>query len=113
MSAPSSTEHRPPPPPRRRIRRVALALAAAIVLAGAALALAPSVLAPTIARRLSATTGADVRIGWISWNPLVGRVDLHDVALAPAPDAPAVATLETLTVDVAIQRWLHGEHALD
>lgn len=113
MSAPSSTEHHGPPPPRRGVRRVALGLVLATVLAAAALALAPSLLAPTLARRLSSATGADVRIGWISWNPLAGRVDLHAVALAPAPDAPAVATLQTLTVDVALWRWLHGEHALD
>jgi hypothetical protein len=66
-----------------------------------------------IANRLSAATGADVRIGWISWNPLRGQVALHRLAVAPNANAPAVVTAQTLDVDVALWRWLHGERGLD
>ncbi len=108
-----STDDPSAPRPRRRLRRVALAtlaLGAAIV---AGLWVAPSVLTPLIARRLSAFTGADVRVGWITWNPLAGRAVLHHLAVAAEARAAPVLTVQALTVDVALRRWLHGERALD
>ena len=87
-----------------------LALLAAF--AGAT-AVAPTVLTPIVARRLSAATGADVRVGWISWNPLAGRVALHSLAVAPHAGDPAIVTVDTLAVDVALRSWLHGERSLD
>ena len=101
------------PPPRRRGRRVAIALALLLAILVGGVALAPSVSTPFLARRLSAATGADVRIGWISWNPVRGRIDLHRIAIAPRADEPAVVTVHAVTIDVALQRWLHGERALD
>lgn len=102
-----------PPPRGRRWRRVTLGLVLLIAILVGGVALAPSVATPFLARRLSAVTGADVRIGWISWNPLRGRLDLHRIAIAPHPEEPAVVTFASLTIDVALRRWLHGERALD
>ena len=98
---------------RRRLRHVSWWLLALLVLAAGTIAVAPSALVPVLARRLSAATGASVRVGWISWNPLAGRVVLHRVAIAPAETAPAVITVRSITVDVALRRWLDGERALD
>jgi hypothetical protein len=83
------------------------------VLVAAAATVVPSVLVPFFAGRLSAAAGADVRIGWISWNPLAGQVVLHRVALAATRDAPPLATVRSITVDVAVRRWLDGERGLD
>ena len=96
----------------RRARRRAIA-AAAIAISIAAIWASPSLLTPLLAGRLSARLGADVRIGWISWNPLAGRVVLHRIAVAPTRDAPAIVTLQAATVDVALRRWMHGEPAID
>jgi hypothetical protein len=84
-----------------------------VVLAAGAIAVAPSVLAPFLAGRLSAATGADVRVGWLSWNPLAGRIVLHRVALAATADAPPVATVRAIAIDVAVRSWLRGERGLD
>jgi Domain of Unknown Function (DUF748)/AsmA family len=74
---------------------------------------APSLLSPVVARRLSTVAGAPVRVGWISWNPLALDVTLHDVALAPAPGAPAVVTVKRIEVNVSARHLLAGELALD
>jgi hypothetical protein len=104
---------RPPSPRPRRWHRVALGVLLIVAAVVGAVAVAPSVLVPFLAQRLSAATGADVRVAWISWNPLRGRVDLHRLAIAPRPGEPAVMTLRALTVDVALRRWLRGERVLD
>jgi hypothetical protein len=83
------------------------------VLAVGGIAVAPSVLAPLLSRRLSTATGADVHVGWINWNPFRGRVVFHRVAIAPKAGEPAVVTLRSIAVDVAVRRWLAGERALD
>ncbi len=98
---------------RPRLRRVVRWTVGTLIVLIAAIALAPSIAAPWAAARLSALSGADVRLGWISWNPLAGRIVLHRVALAPKGDAPAVVTIGSLTLDVALRRWLNGERALD
>jgi hypothetical protein len=98
---------------RPRVRRVGWWLLALLLLAAATIAVAPSVLVPVLAGRLSAATGANVRVGWMSWNPLAGRIVLHRIAIAPTETAPAVITVQALTVDVALRRWLDGERALD
>jgi hypothetical protein len=113
MSTPPPASPPEQPPRRGRLRRVLLALAIVVGLVVGVVALAPSVLTPYVAGRLSALTGADVRIGWISWNPLRGRVVLHRLGIATtAADAPIV-TLRGLMLDVAVRRWLDGEHAVD
>lgn len=113
MSTPTAASPPGPPPRRRRLRRVVLSLAVAVGLLVGVVALGPSVLTPVVSSRLSALTGADVRIGWISWNPLRGRVVLHRLGIAStAADAPVV-TLRGLTFDVAVRRWLDGERAVD
>ncbi len=100
-------------PVPRRLRRVAIVLLVLIALLAGAIAMAPSVLTPLVARRLSAASGADVRIGWISWNPFDGRVDLHRLAVAPkGVDAPIV-TVKALTIEIPVRRWLAGERRLD
>ncbi len=100
--------------PRRRLRLLVIAVAVVIALVAGGIAAAPTLFTPLLTRRLSAATGADVRVGWISWNPLRGRVVLHRLALAPAAGAPAVVTAQALAVDVALRRWLqHGERQLD
>ena len=93
-------------------RRVWWLLAVLAVVVGA-IAVAPSLVAPLLAGRLSTATGAAVGIGWISWNPLAGRVVLHRLTLAPTATEPAIITVGSVTVDVAVRRWLHGERALD
>lgn len=100
------------PTSSRRSRRGAIVVAA-LAITVAAMWAAPSVLTPLLAGRLSASVGADVRIGWISWNPLAGRVVLHRIAVAPTRGAPAIVTLQAAAVDVALRRWLHGEPAID
>jgi hypothetical protein len=104
QSSPSS------PGRRRRFLPTILGLLALLL---AAAAVTPTALAPIVARRLSAATGADVRIGWISWNPLGGRVSLHRVAVAPGGGQPAIMTALDLTLDVAVRSWLRGERRLD
>jgi hypothetical protein len=99
--------------PRRTRRRALLATLLALGLAAGGFWIAPSLLTPIAAARLSALTGADVRIGWISWNPMVGRAVLHRVAIAPTTDAPPTVTVQAATVDVAVRRWLQGERAFD
>jgi len=84
-----------------------------LALAVATVAVAPSVLAPVVSRRLSAASGAIIRVGWISWNPFRGRIVLHRVAMATKDGEPAVVTVRSITVDVAMRRWLAGERALD
>ncbi len=113
MSTPTAVTTPRPRPRRRRLRRVVLALAvvAGIIVGG--VALAPSVLTPIVASRISAFTGADVRIGWISWNPLRGRAVLHRLAIAPTAAEAPVVTLRALTLDIAVRRWLDGERAVD
>lgn len=102
-----------PRPHRGRLRRVAFALTVVVGLVAGVVALAPSVLTHVVASRLSGLTGADIRIGWISWNPLRGRVVLHRLGIAPTrADAPIV-TLRAFTLDVAFRRWLDGERAVD
>jgi hypothetical protein len=54
-----------------------------------------------IANRLSAATGADVRIGWISWNP-AWPGGPASARRGPNAKAPAVVTAQTLDVDVAL-----------
>lgn len=113
---PSTTPGRstePARPPRRWLRRLAAPLLILAGIAAGMIALAPSLLTPVVAGRLSTATGADVRIGWISWNPARGRVVLHRIAVATKADAPAVVTLGALVVDVAIRRWIDGEQAID
>ena len=114
MGPTATEEHaRPPSHRRRRWRRVAVGVVLVTALLVGAVAIAPSVLVPIVEGRLSSATGANVRVGWISWNPLRGRVDLHRIAIAARAGEPAVITLRVLTVDVAVRRWLHGERALD
>jgi len=103
----------PATPPRRRLRRTLASGFALLVGASAVLWVAPSVLAPLVSGRLSVLTGADVAVGWISWNPLAGRVVLHRVRVATTPTAPALATAQAITVDVGLRRWLAGEQRLD
>lgn len=100
-------------PRRRRLRRAALAFLLVVAVLVGLIALAPSLLTPLVARRLSALTGADVRVGWVSWNPLRGRVVLHRLGLAPNASEPAVVTLKAFVFDVALRRWLDGERAID
>lgn len=113
MSTVTAGSPEEPRPPRRGLRRVALVLAVAVGLGLGLVTLAPSVLTPIVARRLSSSTGADVRIGWISWNPLRGRVVLHRLGIAATAAEAPVVTLRALTLDVAIRRWVDGEHAVD
>ena len=98
---------------RRRVGRFGWWVLGLLALAAVAVTFAPTLVVPFLAGRLSAATGADVRIGWIDWNPFAGRVVLHRVAVAPDGDAPPLITLGSLTVDVAVRRWLAGERALD
>ncbi|MCC6848409.1 MAG: DUF748 domain-containing protein [Deltaproteobacteria bacterium] len=102
-----------PTPRRRRIRRTLIAALTTLALAAGLLWVAPSMLTPAVAARLSSATGIDVRIGWITWNPLAGRVVLHRVALAPSAAEPAIATAQAIVVDVGLRRWLEGERRLD
>ncbi|MCC6767290.1 MAG: DUF748 domain-containing protein [Deltaproteobacteria bacterium] len=103
----------PPTPPHRRMRRVLLTAFAVMTLAGGLVWVAPSVLTPVVAARLSSAIGADVRIGWITWNPLAGRLGLHRIALAPNAGEPPIATAQAIQVDVGLRRWLGGERRLD
>lgn len=107
---PPTAEHTEASPRRTRRRVVASTLLLALV---AFVWLGPSLVGPFVAGRLSSFLGADVRIGWITWNPLAGRAVLHHVAIAPTAGTPAIVTVEAATVDVAVRRWLHGERALD
>jgi len=113
MSTATDTSSTGPRPRRHRLRRLALALTVVLGLLVGVVALAPSVLTPFVASRLSALTGADVHIGWISWNPLRGRAVLHRLAVAATADDVPVVTLRALTLDVAVRRWLDGERAVD
>ena len=73
------------------------------------IAIAPPRCTPGASRsRLSAATGADVRIGWISWNPLRGRVGLASARDGTAtPSEPAVVTAQDARPwTSALRRWL-------
>lgn len=97
-----------------RWRRLVWGFIALLAFGVAVMAVLPSLVAPLIAARLSTATGAAVRIGWISWNPLIGRVVLHRVEVAPTSGDPAaVVTVGSIGIDVAVRRWIHGERALD
>ena len=74
-----------------------------LVLLALAVALAPSVLAPWVSRELSARAGVPVRVGWIAWNPLRGAVAFHDVRVATATDTPAIVTVASVEIDVALR----------
>lgn len=110
MLAPSTASS---DPPRQRVRRTVVIGLALLVLVAVFLWTTSSVLAPFVAGRLSALTGADVRIGWITYNPLAGRAVLHRVAVAATTTEPALATAEAIIIDAPIRSWLAGDRHLD
>ncbi len=87
-------------------------LVAIVVLLVAAVALAPSLLAPWVSARLSHALGAPVRVGWLTWNPLRARVVLHHFSVALAADAPAVVTVRAIAVEADVARLLAGDVTL-
>src|SRR4051794_8319531 len=94
---------------RRRWRRGIVPVVALLVLS---VALAPSVLAPWVSARLTAALGTPVRVAWLTWNPLRGRIVLHHLSIALAPAAPAVATVRAIAVDADVRRLVAGDIVL-
>ena len=97
---------------RGRGRRLLLWAVPTLLLLAAAVAVAPSVLAPYLSARLSAAAGVPVRVEWLSWNPFAGRVALHRLSIALAPETPPVVTVRSLVADVGLRRFLAGDATL-
>jgi Domain of Unknown Function (DUF748) len=96
----------------RRRRLLAGAVLLLLLLVGA-IAIAPTVAVPWLERTLGARAGVPVGIGWLTWNPLRGRVVLHRVTVAAAPGEEPMITARAIEIDVALRDWLDGVPALD
>jgi hypothetical protein len=94
---------------RARVGRILASVAAGVALVVLAVVFAPSVLAPWVARALSARAGVPVRIGWIAWNPVRGSVGFHDVRVATAAETPPIITIASVRIDVALRPLLARE----
>ena len=92
---------------RVRRRRVAIAsgLVAAALLGG--LALGPGILARTAERRIAASLGTPVHLGWVWWNPLSGRWRLDGIRIA-AERGPAAFVARRAEAQVHLWEVLRG-----
>ncbi len=97
---------------RRGVRALAWG-AAGLLIVISVIGFAPTVLAPLVSARLSSQSGLAVRVGWISWNPLVASVALRDVTIAPDASEPPIVTIGAIRVNVALRRWVGGERLFD
>ena len=74
-----------------RPRRIGIGFAVAAALLALLVALAPGLLTQFAAAQISRALGVDVHLGWLSWNPFVGRWTVSQVRVAADRGPPAFA----------------------
>jgi len=90
-----------------RRRRIALALAAAVLLVS--VVVGPGLVARRVATRVSRSLGTPLHVGWLRWNPFAGRWTLDRLRIA-ADRGPAALTARRISTRIHLWDALRGTY---